>query len=127
VRRVAGRGDGDHQRLPHGGGRGPSGKLKKAARAIYERVDEAELAAFGFKPEDYGEWVEIWPENWDAVTLFRRMTTQWRMSMGGPTGLDYNVLFRLLDNERLSGDDWDLMLTDVSVMEAAALEAMAQK
>jgi hypothetical protein len=61
------------------------------------------------------------------VTLFRRMTTQWRMSMGGPTGLDYNVLFRLLDNERLSGDDWDLMLTDVSVMEAAALEAMAQK
>jgi hypothetical protein len=85
------------------------------------------VAAFGFKPEDYGDWVEIWPENWDSVTLFRRMTTQWRMSMGGPTGLDYNVLFRLLDNERLSGDDWDLMLADVSVMEAAALEAMAQK
>jgi hypothetical protein len=59
--------------------------------------------------------------------MFRRMTTQWRMSMGGPTGLDYNVLFRLLDNERLGGDEWDAMLADVCVMEAAALEAMAQK
>ncbi len=55
------------------------------------------------------------------------MTTQWRMSMGGPTGLDYGVLFRLLDNARLGGDEWDVMFGDVRVMEAAAKEAMAKK
>lgn len=69
----------------------------------------------------------MWPENWPAIDIFRAMTTQWRMSMGGPTGLDYGVLFRLLDNARLSGDEWDLMFADVRVMEAAAIEAMAKK
>jgi hypothetical protein len=77
--------------------------------------------------DDYGEGIAVWPENWPAVMVFRRMTTQWRVGMGGPTGLDYGVLFRLLDNERLSGDEWDQMFADVCVMEAAALEAMARK
>jgi hypothetical protein len=125
VRRAARRGDGDHQRLPAGGRRGPPGKLKQAAAALYDQKYEADQAAWGFPiDESFGA---VWPENWPAVTVFRKMTTQWRVAMGGPTGLDYNVLFRLLDNERLSGDDWDAMLADVCVMEAAALEAMAQK
>ena len=45
--------------------------------------------------------------------------------MGGAVGLDYNVLFRLLDdaaeNDRVK---WYELFDDVAVMESAALEAM---
>jgi hypothetical protein len=94
---------------------------------MFEKDTAAADAAFGFKPDDFGP-VEFWPENADAVLVFRRMATQWRMSMAGPTGLDYAVLFRLLDDA--AGDDkemWYELLDDVSVMEGAALDAMRPK
>jgi hypothetical protein len=65
--------------------------------------------------------VEIWPENWPAWVLFNRMSTQWRVGMGGASGLDYNVLFRFLDRMRLSDSDYDQMLADISVLEDTAL------
>lgn len=53
------------------------------------------------------------------------MATQWRVSMNGVIGLDYNVLFRLLDDE-VDGDKtrWYELLDDLAVLECAALEAM---
>lgn len=53
--------------------------------------------------------------------------TQWRTGMGGATGLDYNVLFRLLDREAGSAERWDELFDDVRVMESVALEEMARK
>lgn len=52
------------------------------------------------------------------------MRTQWRVGMSGPVGLDYNVLFRVLDRLNLSYDDYDEMFADVRAMESAALCAV---
>lgn len=85
------------------------------------------MRAAGFEPEDYAddEPFEVWPENWSAVDLFCRMSTQWRTTFAGMIGLDYGVLFRLLD--RRYGDDadaWDQAFDDVGVMETATLQEM---
>ena len=75
-------------------------------------------------PDDFDP-IEIWPENWAIFTVFRRVSTQWRVGMAGPTGLDYNVVYRLLDD--LAGgdrDEWYQLLDDMMIMESAALEAM---
>jgi hypothetical protein len=69
--------------------------------------------------------VEVWPENWPAWILFdREMRTQWRIGMGGPTGLDYGVLLRFMDRMGLDTDDFEQMLADVRVLEDAALAAI---
>lgn len=79
----------------------------------------------GFLPEDYeGDEVEVWPENWPALQVFCRLQTQWRVGANGATGLDYAVLFDLLDRSGYAGPDWFQMLDDVSEMERAALKSM---
>lgn len=83
------------------------------------------MEAAGFTPEDYaGDDVEVWPENWPAWVLFCEVSTQWRTGMNGPTGLDYSVVFRLMDEEGLKGQDWRGMLQDIRVIESAALVQM---
>jgi hypothetical protein len=64
------------------------------------------------------EAFEVLPENWEAVMMWMRVATQWRTSMNGPQGLDYNVLrwmFGLYNvtNEREMLDDLRLMETTV--------------
>ena len=68
----------------------------------------------------------MWPENEQAWRLFTFMGTQWRVAMGGPTGLDYGVLFHRMDRMALPPDDFDLLLSDVRSMESAALGAMTK-
>jgi hypothetical protein len=46
--------------------------------------------------------------------------------MAGPTGLDYNVLFRLLDQRGLSKEEWGQQFDDIRIMESAALGSMRQ-
>lgn len=64
----------------------------------------------------------VWDENWESVSMFLRMQTQWAVSMAGYTGLRYEVLvcsgglFDLYDVE-----DRRTMLDDIQVMEIAAL------
>jgi len=70
--------------------------------------------------------VEVWPENWQTVDLFISIATQWRTGMSGPTGLDYNVLFRILDSMGLPQDEWNRSFDDIRIMESSALEAMRQ-
>ena len=55
------------------------------------------------------------------------MDTQWRVGMNGPTGLDFNVLYRKMDRMGLSPDEYDQLEADVSVMEAAALDTMRKR
>lgn len=71
--------------------------------------------------------MEVWPENHAAFTLFCKLQTQWRVGMGGPTGLDYNVLLALLARMKLKAEAHEEMFLDVRVMESAALEAMNEK
>ena len=66
--------------------------------------------------------MEIWPDNLRAFELFSSMRTQWRVGMGGPTGLDYSVLYRRMDRMGLTPEQYDQMEAAIAVMEAAALE-----
>jgi hypothetical protein len=69
----------------------------------------------------------VWPENWAAFELFARMDTQWRVSMAGPTGLDYTVALALMDLDDVPRGDRPAMLDDLRVMEAAAIQQMSKK
>jgi len=71
--------------------------------------------------------VEIWPENEKAISLFSSVSTQWRIGMGGPTGLDYNVLFHLLDRMRLTDTEYDQLFDDVRIIESEALTILNKK
>lgn len=83
------------------------------------------MDASGFALEDFlSDPVDVWPENWLTVTLFCDMNTQWRTGMAGATGLDYNVLFRLMDEAGITGADWRETLDSIKTMEIEALEQM---
>lgn len=70
--------------------------------------------------------VEVWPDNWQAVTLFARMRTQWRVGFGGAVGLDYNVLYRMIGRLKLGDMEAEELEEDVQVMELEALRVMAE-
>ena len=69
--------------------------------------------------------VEVWPENHAAFILFSNLSTQWRIGMGGPTGLDYAAVYPLLDRAAKDSQEWDEMFSDIHVMEGAALKQMS--
>ncbi|WP_071998216.1 MULTISPECIES: DUF1799 domain-containing protein [unclassified Serratia (in: enterobacteria)] len=81
------------------------------------------MAAFGLTPEDVeSDPVEVLPDVWPAFEAFRAMATQWRTGMSGVTGLDYNCLPWVM---KLHGvEDEATALTDIRVMEAAALSVI---
>ena len=87
-----------------------------------------ELAAAGLTPDDVApDPVEIWPETLPVYNLFASICTQWRVSAGGATGLDYNVLYHKMDRMKLSAEAYDFLESDIQVMEGAALQAMRSK
>lgn len=63
---------------------------------------------------------EVWPENWDAVGLFLRASTQWRTTMAGVIGLDYGPVFELL--RLYAVDDMKAVFEDLQLMEQHAIE-----
>jgi hypothetical protein len=68
--------------------------------------------------------VEVWPENAQAFWLFVDLRSQWRMGPGGPTGLDYLVLYRELDERGFAGEAREQLKADIREMERAALGAL---
>jgi hypothetical protein len=100
---------------------------------MYERLPDSDKPdAFGLTRADFERVaVEVWPEHWRAYELFCDVQTQWRTGAGGPTGLDYNVLYRRLDRVQarygLSDDERDGLEDDVRAMEYEALAAMHEK
>ena len=96
------------------------------AAALYTPKPDEDKPRNGF---DIGNFlaeqeVEVFPENWQTVEVFLLVGTQWRTSMSGVVGLDYNVLFRLLDLECQDQDRWKEVFEGVRVMESAAIAAM---
>lgn len=69
----------------------------------------------------------MWPDNLQSLNLFRGLRTQWRVGMGGPTGLDFMVAFRRMDRMGLSPAQYDQLDQDLQVMEAAALQIMHEQ
>ncbi|WP_194820641.1 DUF1799 domain-containing protein, partial [Escherichia coli] len=50
-------------------------------------------APYGLTPDDYDDqYIDVWPDVWPSFLVFQAVSTQWRTSMGGASGLDYNVL-----------------------------------
>ncbi|MEN7429156.1 DUF1799 domain-containing protein [Chromobacterium sp. TRC.1.1.SA] len=92
---------------------------------MYERrPDAAQLDAFGLTAADLGQQqdMDVWPDNWQAVQLLNRMSTQWRVGFGGAMGLDYNVLYRMMDRLGLVPEEFDQLEADIQVMEMTVLE-----
>lgn len=76
-------------------------------------------------PEDYAaQDIEVWAENKRTVDLFSLMGTQWRIGMGGPTGLDYGAVLGVMREMGVTGDAALTMLDDIRVMESQALRTM---
>ena len=73
------------------------------------------------------EEVLIWPENWQVWSLFADLRTQWSVGMGGRTGLQYLVLFDMLDRLGLEPAEWRQAFEDIQTMELAALAAMHEE
>ena len=69
----------------------------------------------------------MWPENEPALNLFSSISTQWRIGMAGPIGLDYNVAFACMDRLRLSASAFEQLFDDLRVMEAEALSIFNKK
>jgi hypothetical protein len=68
------------------------------------------------KPREY----EVWPEHEDAVLLFLRCQTQWRVGGIGVVGLDYAVVLQIMDLYAVG--DRRQALEDLQVMESRAKE-----
>jgi hypothetical protein len=67
---------------------------------------------------------EVWPDNWDALNLFIACATQWRVSMAGPTGLDYAAVVALMPLYATPGRD---VMDRVRACEAAVLGEMKKE
>ena len=87
------------------------------------------MSAWGFSDDDYGnqDLVLILPDNLEAVNLFIDLSTQWRVGASGASGLDYNVLFQMLNMHRVPKKKWASLIDDIQVMEGQALETMSEK
>lgn len=68
------------------------------------------------KPREY----EVWPEHEDAVLLFLRCQTQWRVGGIGVVGFDYAVVLQIMDLYAVG--DRRQALEDLQVMEGRAKE-----
>lgn len=55
------------------------------------------------------------------------MSTQWRAGMGGPTGLDYNVLPEIWRRLKIPKKERDQTFEDLRELERAALSVMAEQ
>ena len=66
--------------------------------------------------------MEVWEENWGAIALYQKYSTQWRMSGNGPAALDLTVFFHELDRKGVANAEYDEMVDKLSVIESAALK-----
>ena len=90
---------------------------------------DSELEAWGLTREDYLNdepevllFDESMHQSWE---VFCAMQTQWRASVNGVYGLDYNVLPMLFKIYKI--DDEEMTLNDVRIMEGQALKEMHKK
>lgn len=92
-----------------------------------------ELEALG-APDDYkrefkaaqGEdQLEVYAENWPALTVFLRLNTQWNIAEGVARGLNYQSVKWVI--EMYAPDQSIEVFEKVRVMEVAALEVMNSK
>lgn len=108
----------------------PLGKLRAIARALYEPpITEDEAKSEGFELEDYDtDVIEVWPDNELALSIFQRVGTKWLYPpMGGaPNGLRWEAIYPLMDHAGATGDAWQGLHDDLTVMEHEAIATMKE-
>lgn len=68
---------------------------------------------------------EVWPENWNAVMLFRELSTQWQVGMRGPIGLRYESILAVMQMAGTPETDRPGLFAQLRILERGALEAMS--
>ena len=68
---------------------------------------------------------ELWEENVDTWLFFCKIQTQWRYSMAGITGLDYNVILSLADLYKVA--DKKQLLTELQWIESTVLTVISEQ
>lgn len=97
---------------------------------MYERgPSDEELEAIGLCREDVVDTtpIEVWPENWLPLEVFRRMRTQWDCGMNGATGLRYPSIPLILKRVGVPKKQFAEVFDAVQILEYEALRCMAQK
>jgi hypothetical protein len=93
-------------------------------------VDEllADAEAFGLelpesvlKPKEF----EVWQEHEDVILMFLRCQTQWRPAPAGVMGLDYGVVFQMMDLYAV--DSRQQLMEDLQVMEGRAKQLINEQ
>ena len=86
-----------------------------------------EAGLFGLHLEEIpNEDCMVWDCNWDVFNLFHAMNSQWRIGMGGPTGLDYNAIIPTGTLLGFKKKQLQAMFPDLQVMENEALITMGE-
>jgi hypothetical protein len=71
---------------------------------------------------------EVLPENWEAVRIFSRLGSQWKIgAFGGFIGLDYPALESALRMMRILPSRRPGLFESIQIMEAAALEVLNEE
>jgi hypothetical protein len=98
-------------------------------------ADESSLPASMQTPKEF----EIWPEHQDALLLFLRCQTQWRIATNGVIGVDYGVVFSMMDlyavdSKRQVFEDFQIMegrakelINDAASKEAKAVQSKSRR
>lgn len=87
-------------------------------------LPEDQIAAI--VPEQAPIHFEVWEENWQVLTIFLQVQTQWRAGMSGLIGLDYGAVAWVL--KLVAAEDQHLaLLEDLQIMERAVLSIIAKQ
>lgn len=96
----------------------------------YHRIPTlAELQKEGspFLPEHFVEApAEVWPELWESVKVFIEAASSWRCGPSGPMSLDRLVLFDILRHKGIEGEERDVVMSHMEVLESAALKKLVE-
>lgn len=84
---------------------------------------DEELALIGIRREDVEDTsvIEVWPENELPLSVFREVSSQWRFGPQGPTALDWNIVFRVMDLMGIKSKRQLNVIAAIRIMENAAL------
>jgi hypothetical protein len=87
----------------------------------------AAIAGLGLLDQPTGERVAyLWPDNVVAWNCWQQVQTQWRVGMGGATGLDYAGVRAYLDEADL-GDERRGVFAGIQACERATLDVWAEQ
>ena len=88
--------------------------------------DAASLGIVLLEPVVIPDHFEVWEENWQVLTIFLQVQTQWRAGMSGLIGLDYGAVAWVL--KLVAAEDQHLaLLEDLQIMERAVLSFIAKQ